>query len=113
MNKSVRQAVFVRSEGKCECGCGRFVDYESGHADHFFGRAKAEEKLETVWFLDPLCDASKTTNLPNATHWLVTFALHCLRHNYSEEAKRALLKIAALSAKGLTQFHAAPKGATP
>lgn len=104
MDKSVRRAVFERSAGHCECGCGRFIDFESGRADHFFGRAKADEKPETVWFLSMHCDHMKTVNSPNATHWLVRFTLHCLRHDYRYEAIRSLEKVSVLSAKGMTAF---------
>lgn len=102
MDKGVREAVFNRAGNVCECGCGRDITPETGHLDHFFGRAKAEERLQTCWALSIECHAAKTANRPNATYWLVAFALHALTHGYTFEASRTLGKISALSVKGLT-----------
>lgn len=55
-----------------------------------------------VFFLNLPCDVRKTANAPNATYWLVSFALHALKHGFIAEANRALGKISALSVKGLT-----------
>lgn len=101
MNKTVRAAVFARAANRCECGCGRHISEETGHLDHFFGRAKAQESVESCWALSVECDARKTGNAPNATYWLVSFALHALKHGFIAEANRALGKTLNLAVKGL------------
>lgn len=39
--KAIREAVFLRAKNRCECGCGRWITFESGHMDHFLGRASS------------------------------------------------------------------------
>lgn len=87
--QDVRALVFLRAGGRCECGCGRaFTDFDPGHFDHFFGRARAES-VETCWALARDCDRAKTLNSPSAEYWLVTFQDHCERHGYEKARQRA------------------------
>jgi hypothetical protein len=97
--KKLRAAVFARAKGLCECGCRRALG-ESGHLDHFFGRAKAAESLRTCWALALICDDAKTHNRPSAAHWCDRFYVHAVNHGFHEEAERASTKIMALIAKG-------------
>jgi len=87
MDQDVRHAVIVRSQNRCECGCGRKIP--PGELDHAFGRAKAEETVETCWMLSVQCHFEKTRNHPDASTWLRRFAEHCDRHGYTEAASRA------------------------
>jgi len=100
MNKKIRKAIFERSKGRCECGCGYSVTYETGRADHFFGRAKAVESVETVWFLSVPCDEGKTSSRPSAVMWCDRFYIHAIAHGYHEVAERAATKVRVLIAKG-------------
>ena len=97
MNRSVRAAVMERAGGFCE-SCFRFVG-EDGHADHFFGRAKAEETEPNVWCLCLSCDDDKTHNRPSAAVWMERFTLHASLHGHKEAAERAQVKLAVLKQK--------------
>lgn len=118
--KRLRAAVFLRARGRCECGCRRSITAESGHLDHHFGRAKAEESMATCWALHPTCDDAKTNNRPSAIHWLRKFYRHVtnwatfyetqpddedfdgsISALYREAAGRAEMKAMALQARGL------------
>lgn len=88
--QKLRAAVCRRAEGKCEqCKAWVGENGESGHLDHFFGRAKAAESVETCWLLCVRCDHNKTNNSPRAEEWLRAFARHCRRHGFTAEAERA------------------------
>ena len=80
-----------RARGHCECGCLKPIP--PAHADHFFGRRKAEESEATVWLLHVDCDFAKTRNHPSSTAWLARFAAHCDRYGYAESATRARARI--------------------
>lgn len=81
------QRLVVRAAGRCECGCQRSIP--PGHADHFFGRAKAGESEATVWLLQATCDFEKTRNHPTSSEWLRRFVAHADRHGYAESKTRA------------------------
>lgn len=102
VNKDVRRAVFERENGACACGCGKSITEETGHLDHAFGRAKADEAVSNCWFLHPSCDHAKTTNSPSASYWLVRFVRHAAKHGYKSEEDRALTKLEALAVKKLS-----------
>lgn len=102
MNNVIRRKVVERANGWCECGCGKTVTEETGHCDHQFGRAKAEESVSSCWFLHPSCDHAKTVNSPSASYWLVRFVRHCEKHGYAAEKDRALTKLEALAVKKLS-----------
>lgn len=109
MDKQVRQEVFERARGKCECRCGRTIDEETGRLDHFFGRAKAEESVANCWALHLECDETKTLNRPSAAHWLKSFVKHLCRHvdswddSYFSALDKAMAKLASLQVKGLAR----------
>ncbi len=107
MDKKIRAAVFKRADGKCECGCSRSITPETGRADHFFGRAKAEETVETVWALAIPCDEGKTNSRPSAVMWCDRFRMHALLHGYGAAAERAATKAQVLAVKGFTSKGAA------
>lgn len=98
--KRLRAAIFARARGRCEAGCGRFITPESGHMDHFFGRAKQPESVENCWALCLACDEAKTVNSPNARTWLLAFMRFADRYGYGLEYERAQVKLLALRAKG-------------
>lgn len=107
MDKQVRNDVFARAIGFCESPiCGRSISTESGHLDHFFGRAKAEETIENCWALCVTCDNAKTGSKPDAMHWLRLFVRHLARHlqrgdfRYQAPLERTFTKMAVLLAKG-------------
>ena len=97
--KRVRAAVFARADGACE-GCGKFISPETGHLDHFFGRAKAEETVANCWALCVECDEAKTNNRPTAGYWLRRFIVHSDRLGHLEARERAYAKLTVLQAKG-------------
>ncbi len=98
--KRLRATVFVRADGACEA-CGRHITEESGHLDHFFGRAKAPEAVSNCWALCLTCDVAKTANEPTAAFWLIAFIDHAEKHSYPVETERAAAKLYTLHAKGL------------
>lgn len=112
MNKAIRAAVFARARWECECGCGKSINEHYDNLDHVFGRAKAEETMETCWALSLDCDYAKTNNRPDAATWLHKFIVHASKHlvrttDRAEEGRwidvidRAVQKRLALRAKGL------------
>ena len=98
--KRVRAEVAARAEGNCEaCSAWVGLDGESGHLDHFFGRAKAEESVSTCWLLCGACDTHKTLNKPTAVFWLVAFISHAEKHSYAAELEMAHAKLGVRHAK--------------
>lgn len=91
MNKSIRAAAVARSQDKCEA-CGIWAG-EALHCDHFAGRARVEESIDTVWMLCPGCDAAKTENRPSAEFWFKRFLVFAERHNYRASFERALKEL--------------------
>lgn len=77
-----------RAKGKCEC-CGTPLELFGAEADHFWGRAKAKESLETVWLLSRDCHWQKTQNVMGRAYWLEAFLKHARRHGYTEQATKA------------------------
>lgn len=91
-SKAVYRAVKARAAGRCEaCGARRGA---AMHMDHFWGRAKADESVETCWMLCPHCDRLKTENVPSRMEWLVRFAAHCAAHRYDSQKPRIESQIA-------------------
>jgi hypothetical protein len=101
VNATIRLKVFDRAKGYCECGCRRPITFETGRADHFFGRAKVEEKIANVWALAIPCDELKTNNRPSSIYWFRLFRDHCRKHRYEPEFERAQTRIMVLKQKGL------------
>ncbi len=82
------QALAARAECRCENpDCRRSIPPAS--ADHFFGRARADEVEFTVWLLCKDCDYAKTRNSPDASTWLRRFIEHCKRYGYVDSQQRA------------------------
>jgi hypothetical protein len=96
----IRRAVFERANGACEC-CGAHVGFsgELGHWDHFWGRAKVAESLESTWGLCVSCDADKTHSRPSARWWIARFSEHCGAFGYHAECDRADNRLAVLAQK--------------
>lgn len=97
--KKLRALVFARANGLCECGCERALG-DSGHLDHFFGRAKAPATVENCWALSLACDDAKTNNKPSAVMWCDRFYLHSILHGHHEAAERAAARAQSLATKG-------------
>jgi Arc/MetJ-type ribon-helix-helix transcriptional regulator len=110
----VREAVFARSEGTCECGCER--PFSLGlrfdgiaEMDHFEGVARSES-VETCWMLRADCHRRKHRDAdPNS--WRAKFINHCLRHGYRKTAEKvgAMVAADALIAEASSLSH----GVTP
>lgn len=102
--KDLRARVVERADGKCEA-CGRFVDAESGHLDHFHPRGKVPQTLWTCWFLCVECDTMKTLNKPSAAYWLERWVKFCDDHradclpDVAEARERAEARLLALRVK--------------
>ena len=93
----IREAVFARAGGHCECGCGgqdgpgmplTFAN-QPGELDHFWGRGKAQQTVENCWALSRLHHRAKTLGIPDRAGWISAFIRHCEKHGYSGEAGRA------------------------
>lgn len=93
----IRREVWLRSEGRCECGCRRRITWARMEMDHFLGRAKWPESAESCWALAKECHTAKTNNTPTSLRWLWLFLLHLQAHGYahSATAKEVLGQIAA------------------
>lgn len=78
---NVRDEVWKRSEGKCECGCGTFLG-DGGELDHFRGAGSRRRLTDELncWKLAPLCHLNKTRNRPSREHWVRRYIMHCLRN---------------------------------
>lgn len=101
MNKLVREQVFARAAGVCECGCAQPLG--EGELDHFFGRAKADETVAACWALRRDCHRAKTDNRPSAVQWLLKFIRHSGIHagsGYATAGARAQQQLEWKSAKG-------------
>ena len=99
MKPGLHAALLARAKGVCECGCKKPVP--PSEVDHFFGRAKAPETMETCWVLRVACHADKTANRPTAALWLMRFIAHAGRHGYAYAAERAQSKLEWVTAKGV------------
>lgn len=97
MKPGLREAVLERAGGTCECGCGQPLF--RAEIDHAFGRARAEESLETCWALTPRCHFAKTNNSPSAAHWLTRFEAHAEAHGYFAAAARARTRLFFVNAR--------------
>lgn len=96
----VYDAVTKRAGGVCECGCGRLLDkglLSKDVRDHFWGRAKAPTREDTVWVLRNDCNLQKTENKPGRAYWLGKYLAHCQRHGYREQASRCVRELEAES----------------
>lgn len=77
-----REVCLTRSAGNCECGCGYALTEGGGlqngtpELDHFFGRGKVKQSVETCWILRADCHREKTNNRPDAATWLRKFIEH-------------------------------------
>lgn len=93
----LRETIVLRADGRCEC-CTMFVG-QLGEMDHFFGRAKVEQSVETCWYLCRSCHRDKTDNKPIALVWVAAFMAHCRAHGYSAALDMAAKKGDWLQAK--------------
>lgn len=73
--QELRLALLERGRGRCECGgeSGYQCPHPAQELDHFFGRARQEELLETCWILSRSCHTAKTENRPSAKEWFRRF----------------------------------------
>lgn len=102
--KRIRVAIFKRSDNRCECGCRRWVTFESGRMDHFFLRAKVPQAESNCWFLHRDCDEERTRpTKTDRAHWLRLFINHATKYGYTAEAQLADTKLETLRAKGLAE----------
>ena len=104
----MREAVYARANGRCECGCNRRLNVSadrnlfsdlSRELDHFFGKGKAPATVETCWVLSRACHRAKTENKPGAQTWLLRFIVHCQLHGYATAAHQARMKLEWILAK--------------
>lgn len=104
----LRDAVYARARGRCECGCNARLDVSatrnlfserSRELDHFFGRSKVGATVETCWVLSRRCHRAKTENKPSRSVWLSRFITHCQLHGYVAAAELAQAKLDWLNTK--------------
>jgi hypothetical protein len=87
--RKVYAEVDARSGGGCEHAfAGVYCMNEATEHDHFWGRGKAEESVETVWHLCKFHHDNKTANDPDRAHWIERFKRHCYVHGYGEQMAR-------------------------
>jgi hypothetical protein len=91
--KRIRASCVRRSEGYCECGCGRWLGEDGGQLDHAESRRVAQT-VRNCWMLTPTCHEDRTNSRPSASVWLNRFASHCDLHGYEAEAARARDRLA-------------------
>lgn len=119
--KALRAALWVRSEGRCECGCRRRIALYAGargggdraaHMDHYLGRARAPQTPETCWLIHPDCHGDKHAANPSRRYWHQRFLLHLEAHGFgaSETAKGIRDELAAEEQLQEAQRHAARAG---
>lgn len=65
-----------------------------GELDHFFGRGKEDEKVETCWWLCVMHHHMKTNYQPDRRWWLEAFLVHCRLYGYTEEAAMVVARLA-------------------
>lgn len=94
----LRLQLMQRAKFRCECGGPDFkgCDRPAEAMDHFFGRARAPESLETCWMLSTQCHVAKTdgrsradAGTGGAAEWCYRFMEHCARYDYRESFERA------------------------
>lgn len=116
----LRQAVWERSEGRCENpACGRRIRWETFDLDHYTGRGKARppQSPENTWALCSSrtgafagwCHQQKHAAKPSRLHWHRVFLLHMEQHGFgsSETAKGIRDELAAEEQLREAQRHAA------
>ena len=84
---AVYLAVEARAQGHCEACGAKFSHALRPKMDHWLGgsgRRKPEERVDTCWMLDELCERSRTHNRPTAAFWNQRFEIHCLKHAHRE-----------------------------
>jgi hypothetical protein len=104
MKADLAAALLARAGDRCECGCGiPFGPFLSAERvmDHFAGRARIEDSLDSIWVLRRDCDALKTANKPSAAHWLRLWLAHCEKHNYRASYERAFKRLQWVKAKAV------------
>lgn len=98
--KRIRKAIWERSGGFCECGCGSELTFQTGEMDHIRGRIREAQKVSNCWFLIPPHHRQRTDNYPSAAAWWWRVAVWALKHQYGEEAEHAQLMIDKHLARG-------------
>lgn len=92
----IREAVFERAGGKCECSVG-CQDVPS-EMDHAVPRRHGQS-VEACWALSSEHHKMKTENKPDALTWAQRFHRHCLIHGYEGEATKAKIRIEVLTTR--------------
>jgi 5-methylcytosine-specific restriction endonuclease McrA len=80
--RRIRAEVMLR-DGTC-CAAGFLGQRCCGppELDHFFGRGKAPETVQTTWILCQRHHRMKTDNVPHRAAWLRLFREHAVLHAY-------------------------------
>lgn len=97
---SIRSAIFIRSNGFCECGCGRRLPF-TWEMDHWRGRREAQS-VQNCWALTSACHFAKTNNSPSGIEWAEKFKAHAHRYGYADMEQAADTRIFVLKAKGFS-----------
>ena len=97
---AIREAVFKRARGFCEVpGCGNiFTTFDPGELDHFHGRIRVKQSVESCWAICRADHRAKTDSRPSRAFWLEKFIQHCDRHEIGGPAfTLATMNLAALT----------------
>ncbi len=105
--RKIYEAVARRADGRCECGCGRWLI--APQMDHALSR-RVRESVQNCWMLEALCHQEKTDSNPSAAAWLTRFIAHCERHGYAGELARAESRLVFVKVRAEL---AAPRVVTP
>lgn len=102
---SIRQAVFLRADGRCEL-CKTRAPADLHHA---FGRVQVRQSVSNTLALCRTCHRLLTDATPSASYWWSLQAEHFERHGYSSEAQMARTRAAKKEAlSGAAQPHPPP-----
>lgn len=93
--RGIYRRVAARANGRCECGCGR----PAQEMDHFFGRTRVPQSVESCWMLFGSCHYAKTQSKPDRKYWIERFIIHCDNSGYREMVRTALAELQKVQAK--------------
>jgi hypothetical protein len=95
MKAGLYESLVFRSRGRCEaCSLpfGQSMELRP-EADHFFGKAKADEDESTVWLIHASCHVNKHAARPSAAHHLKAFLVHAEKYGFRAAYDRAFRRL--------------------
>lgn len=95
--RAIWEACRERSDGYCECGCGRWFQEEGPNKPEMDHQASRREpqSVFNCWLLAQFCHDRRQKGEPDTRYWLDKYIRHCRKHvrhesdQYAAEARRA------------------------